>query len=119
MFKALVLGLLLVVSFSYTEEDNVLVLTDEDFPNVLSEFSHILIEFYAPWYMLIDVGVDTARNSNPFINKLLPSWRISNPLVPLPSIPVRVAKVDATVEKKAAGEYQVRGFPTLLFFHKG
>lgn len=103
MFKALVFGLLLVLSFSYTEEDNVLVLTDEDFPNILSEFSHILIEFYAPWYLFIHVGVDIARNYNLFISKLLPNWKINNPLVSLSFIEVRVAKVDATVEKKAAG----------------
>ena len=32
---------------------------------------------------------------------------------------VRVAKVDATVEKKAASEYGVRGYPTLIYFNKG
>ena len=32
---------------------------------------------------------------------------------------VKLAKVDATVEKKAAEEYQVQGFPTLHFFLNG
>ena len=43
MFKVILFTTLLVFSFSYTEEENVLVLTDDDFPSVFSEFSHILI----------------------------------------------------------------------------
>ena len=49
MYKIFLLTVLLVMGSSYTEEDDVLVLGDDDFPGVLSEFSHILIEFYAPW----------------------------------------------------------------------
>lgn len=48
--KALLLTLLFALSSAWTEEGNVLVLTDDDFPKVFEEFSHILIEFYAPWY---------------------------------------------------------------------
>jgi protein disulfide-isomerase A1 len=32
---------------------------------------------------------------------------------------VRLAKVDATVEKKSGQDYGVRGFPTLYFFLNG
>lgn len=32
---------------------------------------------------------------------------------------MRVAKVDATVEKKIASEYQVQGYPTLIYFSSG
>ena len=61
--KALLLSLLFVFSSAWTEEGNVLVLTDDDFPKVFEEFSHILIEFYAPWYQHIIIkGVDIARN---------------------------------------------------------
>lgn len=47
--KAFLLCVLAVCATAYTEEGNVLVLGDDDFPSVLSEFSHILVEFYAPW----------------------------------------------------------------------
>lgn len=48
--KAVLLLALLSLSLAYTEEKGVLVLTDDDFPNILTEFPLILIEFYAPWY---------------------------------------------------------------------
>ncbi len=32
---------------------------------------------------------------------------------------MRLAKVDSTVEKKAAATYKVRGYPTIFFFSKG
>lgn len=30
-----------------------------------------------------------------------------------------MAKVDATVDSKWAGQYKVQGYPTIFFFHKG
>lgn len=43
------MAILVVMASCYTEEDHVIVLTDDDFPDVTSKFTHILIEFYAPW----------------------------------------------------------------------
>lgn len=57
----LMLGLVLLAQ-AYTEENHVLVLTDEDLPGVISEFPYILIEFYAPWYSSSQAGADTAKN---------------------------------------------------------
>ena len=37
----------------------------------------------------------------------------------IPLISVKLAKVDATVDPKVAGEYKVQGYPTIFFFHKG
>jgi hypothetical protein len=47
--KICLLSVLVLLASAYTEENNVLILTDEDFPGVISEFPYILIEFYAPW----------------------------------------------------------------------
>ena len=32
---------------------------------------------------------------------------------------VKLAKIDATVEKNVAGKYSIQGFPTLLYFNQG
>ncbi len=32
---------------------------------------------------------------------------------------MRLAKVDATIDKKSAEKYKVQGYPTIFFFHKG
>ena len=60
--KILLLLALLLVANSYTEENHVLVLTDEDLPGVIEEFPYILIEFYAPWYISSDLGADIAKS---------------------------------------------------------
>ena len=50
MLKTVIVATLLILSFSYTEEKNgLLVLEDSDFPGILKFYSHIMIEFYAPW----------------------------------------------------------------------
>lgn len=96
---------LVVLASSYTLEGNVLVLKDEDFPGIFTEFSHILIEFYAPW-----CG---------HCKKLAPIYtEVADELKAQGSV-VRVAKIDSTEEKKSASEYGVKGFPTLIFFLNG
>ena len=50
MIKAALLAVLLIIASSYTEENHVLILTADDLPAVTEEFSHILVEFYAPWF---------------------------------------------------------------------
>ena len=48
-YKICLLSALILLSSAYTEENNVLILTDADFPSITTEFPYILIEFYAPW----------------------------------------------------------------------
>lgn len=105
MFKALLLSTLVLCAFAYTEEGNVLVLTDDDFPAVTKEFSHILIEFYAPW-----CG---------HCKKLAPVYTEVADALKEQGSTLRVAKVDATENSKSAGEFGVRGYPTLFFFLNG
>lgn len=40
---------LFVLASAYETEEEVLVLTDADFPQVYTDHPLILIEFYAPW----------------------------------------------------------------------
>jgi protein disulfide-isomerase A1 len=80
-------------------------LTDEDFPGITTEFSHILIEFYAPW-------CGHCKKLEPVYNEVAKELHDSGSIL-------RVAKLDATQHKEAAGKYEVRGYPTLFFFLNG
>jgi protein disulfide-isomerase A1 len=84
-------------------EDNVLVLTDENFDSVIAKNQHILVEFYAPW-----CG---------HCKKLAPEYSAAAGVLKADGIPL--AKVDCTVQKQVAEKFKIQGFPTLKFFSNG
>jgi len=90
---------------NYVEEEDVLVLTDENFDEAIKEFPHILVEFYAPW-------CGHCKKLAPEYSKAAAALKKSDTYVPL-------AKVDATEQKKVAERFGVQGFPTLKFFNNG
>ena len=105
MFKALLIAALVLGAFAWTEEGNVLVLTDDDFPAVYQEFSHILIEVYAPW-------CGHSKKLAPVYKEVADALKEQGPVL-------RVAKVDATENSKEAGKLKIQGYPTLFFFLNG
>lgn len=38
-----------LASFEFQEEEDVIILTDENFENALKTFPYLMVEFYAPW----------------------------------------------------------------------
>jgi protein disulfide-isomerase A1 len=84
-------------------EDNVLVLTDENFDSVIAKNQYILVEFYAPW-----CG---------HCKKLAPEYSAAAGVLKADGIPL--AKVDCTVQKQVAERFKIQGFPTLKFFSNG
>jgi protein disulfide-isomerase-like protein len=64
---------------------------------VKDDSKDVLVEFYAPW-----CG---------HCKKMIPTWEEL-----AGSDEINVAKVDCTIHKDLASEYEIRGFPTIYLF---
>lgn len=85
------------------DETDVVVLLERNFTTVVENNRHVMVEFYAPW-----CGHCQA---------LAPEYAAA--ATELRDEEVVLAKVDATEENELAHEYNVNGFPTVLFFVNG
>ena len=84
-------------------EDNVIVITDDNYNEVMKQSDYILVEFYAPW-------CGHCKQLAPEYSKASIDLKDSN---------IKLAKVDATENPKFSSMYSIRGYPTLIFFDKG
>lgn len=61
--RTLILALVCLAPLrAYTEENGVLVLTDEDMSNITQIFPHLFIKYYVPWYTCDYKGANIAKN---------------------------------------------------------
>eukprot|EP00127_Corallochytrium_limacisporum_P007375 Clim_evm12s249 gene=Clim_evmTU12s249 len=106
VFLAVVALFAVAHAAEFPEEEDVLVLSAENFDDALKEFPYILVEFYAPW-----CG---------HCKKLAPDYAAAAGELKTQTEPViKLAKVDATEQESLATRFGVRGYPTLKFFKSG
>lgn len=86
-------------------DEDVVVLTDSNFDSTVAKHKYVLAEFYAPW-----CG---------HCKSLAPEYAKAATALKSLSQDVVLAKIDATVEKKVAERFDVKGFPTLKWIVNG
>ncbi|KAF7266973.1 hypothetical protein GWI33_019754 [Rhynchophorus ferrugineus] len=90
----------------WSEKDNEIVhLTSTSFDPVLKEESSVLVMFYAPW-----CG---------HCKKMKPEYEKAALQMKSEGIPGVLAAVDATKEPSIASKFNVKGYPTILYFSYG
>lgn len=92
-----------VIQSASAGPSTVLVLSSANFSKHIKESKHTLVEFYAPW-----CG---------HCKKLEPEYEKAANTLKDRGVPL--AKVDATEEKDLSSKYNVKGFPTMIWFEDG
>lgn len=106
MIKSKIISLIVLLSISLVlsqsdikSENNILILTDDNFNQALNKYPSIFIKFYAPW-------CGHCKRLAPELDKVANDKEHT----------VKIAKIDCTENKGKCSEYGIRGYPTLIYF---
>ena len=84
-------------------DNDVITLTDFSYEKALNQYQYLMIYFYAPW-------CGHCKSFDPQYQKAAQVLKEEN---------IHLAKIDGSIEKKAAQYYKINGYPSILFFIKG
>ena len=86
-------------------EDSVFVLEDSNAAKFISQNQVVFVKFYAPW-------CGHCKQMAPAYSELAKKYNVEGSQV-------KIAKVDATIQKEFAGQHKIQGFPTIKLFIGG
>jgi protein disulfide-isomerase A1 len=102
----LIFSLFAIAKFdTVKQEESVYVLEDSNAANFISQNNIVFVKFYAPW-------CGHCKQMAPAFSDLGKKYNVDGSLV-------KIAKLDATVQKEFAGQHRIQGFPTIKLFIGG